>query len=201
MDEDSAVARPVGIHQQLEVRREAVKRALEASAPAAAAADGAPPASAVGAAAAVRGPRVIIVGPEDSGKSTLCRTLLAYAARMGWQPTWIDLDIGQGGITVPGCVSACPVDRLCLSVEHGLERLTPIAFFTGAVSGQACGGVLNYLFLAAVTKSLRDKYWRCHARHCRQSSGVLERSPFRACTHSTLASLVEAALLFMCPQS
>lgn len=143
MDEDSAVARPVGIHQQLEMRREATKRALEASALVATAADGAPAGAVtvgVGAAAAVHGPRVIIVGPEDSGKSTLCRTLLAYAARMGWQPTWIDLDIGQGGITVPGCVSACPVDRLCLSVEHGLEHLTPIAFFTGAVSGQSCAG-------------------------------------------------------------
>lgn len=135
-DEDTPVARPVAIHQHLEVRRETTKRALAALPP-----PPVPPTDAPGDGDvallpedAPTGPRVIILGPEDSGKSTLCRTLLAYAARMGWQPTWVDVDLGQGGLTPPGCVAAAPVDRTCLSVEQGFERLAPLAYFTGAVS-------------------------------------------------------------------
>ena len=41
------------------------------------------------------GPRVMVVGPQDSGKSTLCRTLLNYGVRAGWKPTFIDVDVGQ----------------------------------------------------------------------------------------------------------
>ena len=36
-----------------------------------------------------------VVGPTDSGKSTLCRILLNYAVRHGWEPTMVDLDIGE----------------------------------------------------------------------------------------------------------
>jgi hypothetical protein len=47
----------------------------------------------------------------DVGKSTLCRILLNYAVRAGWAPTFADMDIGQGSITVPGCVAATPGAR------------------------------------------------------------------------------------------
>ncbi|TKY50607.1 CLP1-like protein [Spatholobus suberectus] len=40
-----------------------------------------------------QGPRVIVVGPTDSGKT-----------KQGWKPTFVDLDIGQGSITIPGCI-------------------------------------------------------------------------------------------------
>jgi polyribonucleotide 5'-hydroxyl-kinase len=55
------------------------------------------------------GPRVLIVGPPDSGKSTVTRLLLAYATRMQWAPTLVDLDLGAGFIGVPGSVGACSV--------------------------------------------------------------------------------------------
>lgn len=40
------------------------------------------------------GPVVAVVGPTDSGKSTLCRMLCNWAVRSGWQPTFVDLDVG-----------------------------------------------------------------------------------------------------------
>ncbi|KAK7076353.1 Cleavage polyadenylation factor subunit clp1 [Halocaridina rubra] len=49
-----------------------------------------------------RGPVTMIVGPTDVGKSTLCRILLNYAVRMGRRPIFVDLDIGQGSIAIPG---------------------------------------------------------------------------------------------------
>ncbi|KAF5841776.1 hypothetical protein DUNSADRAFT_11092 [Dunaliella salina] len=39
------------------------------------------------------GPRVIIVGPTDSGKSTLTKTLLNWGVRDSWEPTFVDLDV------------------------------------------------------------------------------------------------------------
>lgn len=41
------------------------------------------------------GPRVMIVGPGDVGKSTLCQLMLNYAVRMGRRPVFVDLDVGQ----------------------------------------------------------------------------------------------------------
>ena len=43
-----------------------------------------------------RGPVVMIVGPTDSGKTSLCKLLLNYAVRMGRRPVFADLDVGQG---------------------------------------------------------------------------------------------------------
>lgn len=64
-----------------------------------------------------KGPRVIIVGPVDHGKSTLSQILSAYAVRLDRTPLFIDLDIGQGSFCVPGCIYGIPLDKACLSVE------------------------------------------------------------------------------------
>ena len=62
--------------------------------------------AAAGDAAQAAGPRVVIAGPTDAGKSTLTRILLNYAVRRGRKPLFLDLDVGQGDITVPGwCVT------------------------------------------------------------------------------------------------
>ncbi|CAB0017085.1 unnamed protein product, partial [Nesidiocoris tenuis] len=51
-----------------------------------------------------RGPITMIVGPSDVGKSTVCRILLNYAVRMGRTPVFVDLDVGQGAISIPGAI-------------------------------------------------------------------------------------------------
>lgn len=42
-----------------------------------------------------RGPCIMIAGPMDVGKSTLCRIICNYAVREGRTPTFVDLDVGQ----------------------------------------------------------------------------------------------------------
>jgi polynucleotide 5'-kinase involved in rRNA processing len=42
-----------------------------------------------------RGPRLLVVGPADVGKSTLCRILCNYAVREGRCLQLVDLDVGQ----------------------------------------------------------------------------------------------------------
>lgn len=85
-------------------------------------------------AASSEGPRVILLGPTDSGKSSLTRMLLNWGVRSGWEPTFVDLDIGQGSITVPGCVSAVPIEAP-LSPEEGASALDlPLVMFYGHAS-------------------------------------------------------------------
>eukprot|EP01023_Acetabularia_acetabulum_P032409 TRINITY_DN30261_c0_g1_i2.p1 TRINITY_DN30261_c0_g1~~TRINITY_DN30261_c0_g1_i2.p1 ORF type:complete len:430 (+),score=60.49 TRINITY_DN30261_c0_g1_i2:113-1402(+) len=81
------------------------------------------------------GPHTMIVGPTDSGKSTLCKILLNYAVRYGWAPIFVDLDIGQGSITVPGTISATPIQDP-IHIEHGYPLITPLVFYYGNLSGE-----------------------------------------------------------------
>lgn len=77
-----------------------------------------------------QGPRVVVVGPTDSGKSTLSRMLLSWAAKQGWKPTFVDLDIGQGSITIPGCIAATPIEMPIDPVE-GIPLEMPLVYFYG----------------------------------------------------------------------
>ncbi|XP_066911725.1 protein CLP1 homolog [Clytia hemisphaerica] len=79
------------------------------------------------------GPRVMICGPVDVGKSTLSRILLNYAVRMGRRPLFVDLDVGQGSIAVPGTMGALLVDRPA-DAEEGFSSQTPLVFNFGEVS-------------------------------------------------------------------
>ncbi|KAJ2754551.1 Cleavage polyadenylation factor subunit clp1 [Coemansia pectinata] len=64
------------------------------------------------------GPRVIIVGPDDSGKTSLARTLINYAVRMGETPLYVDLDPMDASVTVPGTVSVTPMSKT-VDIETG----------------------------------------------------------------------------------
>ena len=56
----------------------------------------------------------MLVGASDVGKSSVCRLLLSYAARMGRHPCLVDCDVGQGLVSIPG--------SLCKSLD--LHKLT-----------------------------------------------------------------------------
>ena len=77
----------------------------------------------------MNGPRVLIVGPTDSGKSTLARILLSYALRVNRTPLFADIDVGQGSITIPGAVACVALDNTCLEVETDTFGGAPIAFY------------------------------------------------------------------------
>ncbi|XP_010256382.1 PREDICTED: protein CLP1 homolog [Nelumbo nucifera] len=83
-----------------------------------------------------QGPRVIVVGPTDSGKSTLSAMLLSWAAKQGWKPTFVDLDIGQGFITIPGCIAATPIEMPIDPVE-GIPLDMPLVYFFGHTTPSA----------------------------------------------------------------
>jgi polyribonucleotide 5'-hydroxyl-kinase len=72
-------------------------------------------------------PKVLVLGPEHSGKTTICKVLTNYAVRAGqsWSPFLVNVDPSevsvillekiaiflrsQGGWSVPGALSVAPV--------------------------------------------------------------------------------------------
>lgn len=64
------------------------------------------------------GPRVLVVGPENAGKTTVVKTLTAYAVKTGRQPTVVNLDPRQGMLSVPGSFTAAAFSSI-VDVEEG----------------------------------------------------------------------------------
>ncbi|KAH7830053.1 putative mRNA cleavage and polyadenylation factor CLP1 [Monocercomonoides exilis] len=82
------------------------------------------------------GPRAIIIGPSDSGKSTLATILLNYAVKMGRTPLFIDLDIGQGVISPPGTIAASVIKRQVDIEESAVKFENPVIFYYGFVDAR-----------------------------------------------------------------
>lgn len=79
------------------------------------------------------GPRVMVVGPANVGKSTVARTLGSYSARTGGRPLYVDLDVGEGALGVPGVLSAVSVD-MPVDVEGGFNSLQTVSYHYGHVT-------------------------------------------------------------------
>jgi polyribonucleotide 5'-hydroxyl-kinase len=64
------------------------------------------------------GPRVLVVGPNNAGKTSLVKLLTAYAIRMGRQPMVINTDSKEALLSIPGTVTATPFASI-IDVEQG----------------------------------------------------------------------------------
>ncbi|XP_068210605.1 protein CLP1 homolog isoform X1 [Palaemon carinicauda] len=102
-----------------------------------------------------RGPVTMIVGPTDVGKSTLCRILLNYAVRMGRRPIFVDLDIGQGSIAIPGTLGALLIERAA-SVGEGFSQEAPLVFNFGHLYPDANMTLYNIL-VSRLASIVQDK--------------------------------------------
>jgi polyribonucleotide 5'-hydroxyl-kinase len=64
------------------------------------------------------GPRVLLLGPDDAGKTSLAKILTAYATKAGRQPLVVNLDPTEGMLSVPGTLTATAF-RTMLDIEDG----------------------------------------------------------------------------------
>ena len=64
------------------------------------------------------GPRVLLVGPDNAGKTSLAKILTSYAVKMGRQPVVVNLDPRQGVLAPPGSLTAAAFSTI-LDVEEG----------------------------------------------------------------------------------
>ncbi|WZY89251.1 hypothetical protein YC2023_045986 [Brassica napus] len=104
----------------------------------------------------VEGPRVIIVGDTDSGKSTLAKMLLSWAAKDGCKPTFVDLNIGQSSITIPGTIAATSVEMPVDPVE-GLPLHKALVHYFG--HNTATNNVRLYKYLVEeLARELEEEF-------------------------------------------
>jgi polyribonucleotide 5'-hydroxyl-kinase len=74
----------------------------------------------------------MIVGPTDVGKSTLCQILVNYGVRMGRKPVYVELDVGQGSISVPGTIGATMIDKTEINFGGlGSHQNAPLVYHYG----------------------------------------------------------------------
>lgn len=64
------------------------------------------------------GPRVLVVGPENAGKTSLVKLLTAYTTRSGRQPVTVNLDTKEGMLSIPGSLSAAVFSSI-IDTEEG----------------------------------------------------------------------------------
>jgi polyribonucleotide 5'-hydroxyl-kinase len=64
------------------------------------------------------GPRVLVVGPNNSGKTSLVKILTAYAIKMGRHPMVINTDSREGMLSIPGTLTATAFASI-IDVEQG----------------------------------------------------------------------------------
>ncbi|KAH7331825.1 hypothetical protein KP509_20G052100 [Ceratopteris richardii] len=79
------------------------------------------------------GPKILVAGPTDSGKSSLAKMLLGWATKKQYKPMFVDLDPGQNSITIPGTLAATFVEEPVDPV-NGIALKAPIAYFFGHTS-------------------------------------------------------------------
>ncbi|RUS28840.1 CLP1, cleavage and polyadenylation factor I subunit,-like protein, partial [Jimgerdemannia flammicorona] len=78
-----------------------------------------------------QGPRVMIIGPSDVGKTSLCKIFLSYALRQGRQPIFVSLDTNEGSITMPGTLTATSITHI-IDVEEGFGSSATTAASMGS---------------------------------------------------------------------
>jgi len=66
----------------------------------------------------LRGPRVMIIGPQDAGKTSLLKILTGYAVRQGRTPVVVNLDPREGMLSLPGTLTATSFSTI-MDVEEG----------------------------------------------------------------------------------
>ncbi|XP_068747119.1 protein CLP1 homolog [Montipora capricornis] len=113
------------------------------------------------------GPRVMVVGPGDVGKSTLCQLMLNYAVRMGRRPVFVDLDVGQGYVGIPGTMGALLIERPA-DIEEGFPLQAPLVYHYGHLSPAPNEKLYNKVSstIAEVTKQRFEKNKKARVSGC-----------------------------------
>ncbi|KAJ3298078.1 hypothetical protein HK104_011191 [Borealophlyctis nickersoniae] len=82
------------------------------------------------------GPKVMIVGPPDVGKSSLAKILLNYAVKQERKPLFVDIDPTEGSVCIPGTIAATAIARPIevedeLGASPALTGTSPLAYYYG----------------------------------------------------------------------
>jgi polynucleotide 5'-kinase involved in rRNA processing len=90
------------------------------------------------------GPVVAVVGPPESGKTSLVKILANYAIRSGWSPLLVETDVRCNMSSMPGTLAAVQV------------RPTATAVCVSMVSFESDGPASGTCFTCCTTSDSKD---------------------------------------------
>lgn len=101
------------------------------------------------------GPRVLLLGPDNAGKTSLAKLLTAYATKSGRQPLTVNLDPKEGMLSMPGTLTAATFSSI-IDVENGwgnsptngpsqVPVKLPLVYFYGKANPEDSSQVFNPL--------------------------------------------------------
>jgi polyribonucleotide 5'-hydroxyl-kinase len=121
-----------------------------------------------------QGPRVLIVGPPESGKTSLCKTLIAYACKLGRTPLWVDLDPMENALSVPGTLAVAPMTAAAVTVETYCTTGLPPNSIHPLVEWHGSSNQLHADLFGAQVESLAAKInQRLEGDEQARSSGII----------------------------
>lgn len=117
------------------------------------------------------GPRVVVVGPDNAGKTSLVKILTGYTTKIGRKPVVINLDCREGMLSIPGSLTAVAFSSI-IDVEQGwgsspmsgpsqVPVKLPLAYFYGLPSPEDSSKmykpIATRLALAVTSKLAEDE--------------------------------------------
>ncbi|EFC49364.1 predicted protein [Naegleria gruberi] len=101
-------------------------------------------------------PRVLVVGPADTGKSSVAKILVNYAVRVGKKVIFVDLDCGQNDITFPGTISMVAKNAYePIDIEDEFSLCSPLTYFYGETTPDK--NVDHFKKIVEQTKKMIDR--------------------------------------------
>uniref|UniRef100_A0A2K6S3S1 Uncharacterized protein n=1 Tax=Saimiri boliviensis boliviensis TaxID=39432 RepID=A0A2K6S3S1_SAIBB len=144
-----------------------------------------------------RGTRVMVVGPTHVGKSTVCRLLFNYAVCLGHRPTYVELDVGQGSVSISGTTGALYTEQP-KDVEEGFSIQAPLVYHFGSTTPVTNSKLYNQITscLADVFKQRCGVNRRASVSGCViNTSGGVKVSGFQALVHAASAFEVNVVVV------
>ncbi|KAI0723768.1 Pre-mRNA cleavage complex II protein Clp1-domain-containing protein [Cerioporus squamosus] len=135
-------------------------------------------------------PRVLVLGPENSGKTSVCKILTNYTVRTGqdWRPVLVNVDPSEGGWAVPGAISAAPIPApiqtatpasplgsVATSAPNHVasNALLPLSYWYGHADMKRNPLLMDRL-IRNLGENIRDRYENDAESHC---SGLIVDTP------------------------
>lgn len=92
--------------------------------------------------------KILLIGATDCGKSTFAKYVLIYSLKKGLSLTFIDSDIGQSSIALPGTIGLKKIEKI-----EDINSFADILFFVGFTSPSISINKFLHAFSQAVQKA------------------------------------------------
>lgn len=120
------------------------------------------------------GPRVLVIGPSHSGKTSLVKILTSYAVKMGRQPMVVNTDSSEGLLSISGTVTAVPFSTsLDVEEEWGITPTNGV----GGVSHIPFKNPLSYYYGSSSPEDNTKLYKPIVSRLALASIGRMAENP------------------------